>query len=71
LGSIDVSIVTSVFTTLIFTAPPDATVTATVDVEQFLTEAVSLTQLTTQTLIGIVTRTIAPIGMITFELINI
>jgi hypothetical protein len=71
LCSIDFSIITSVFTTFIFTAPPDATVTATVDVEQILTEAVSLTQLTTQTLIGIATRTIAPIGIITFQVINV
>jgi hypothetical protein len=61
--SFDCRVVPTVVTTVIYTAPPDATVTATIGVQQFATEQVSIVESVTQTLPGIVTHTIAPTGI--------
>jgi len=57
------SVVAAVVTTIIYTAPPDATVIATVGVQQSTIQFVSLVDVATETVGGTATQTVAPISI--------
>ena len=57
------SVVAAVVTTIIYTAPPDATVIATVGVQQSTIQSVSIVDVVTETVAGTATQTVAPIGI--------
>jgi hypothetical protein len=56
----NISVVPSVVTTIIFTPAPTATLTATVPVNEYLVEEISTMTVTTQTVTGLLTHTVAP-----------